>query len=68
MQGQEWVSIVDYPILEEIPTVRKNNEDIARNLEEPVIIRINPRENLIDPYYGLSLACGGLEGLTSLLE
>ena len=49
-----------------IPTVRRESENIAK-YHKGSLIRINPREFVVDSSYGFSIPLGALKGLKSII-
>lgn len=50
-----------------VPTVRLEGQSIAKNYKSAKLIRINPREEQIDPSLGYGLSLGGYDGVKAVL-
>ena len=50
-----------------VPTIRNFGENFVKRSKKATLIRINPRDNYISEYIGISLKCGALDGLKQIL-
>ena len=50
-----------------VPTIRNFGEKFVKRSKKATLIRINPRDNYISQYIGISLKCGALDGLRQIL-
>ena len=50
-----------------VPTIRNFGEKFVKRSKKATLIRINPRDNYISEYIGISLKCGALDGLRQIL-
>ena len=50
-----------------VPTIRNFGEKFVKRSKKATLIRINPRDNYISQYFGISLKCGALDGLRQIL-
>jgi len=50
-----------------VPTIRNFGEKFVKRSKKATLIRINPRDNYISEYIGISLKCSALDGLRQIL-
>ncbi len=50
-----------------VPTIRKHGEALVKRFKNATLIRINPVDNYVSQYIGISLKCGALDGLRQIL-
>ena len=50
-----------------VPTIRKHGEALVKRFKNATIIRINPKDNILNSQLGISLKLGGLEALNQIL-
>lgn len=66
-RSKQSLAIIELGAGTAIPTIRNLGERIAKTYPFAKLIRINPRESEVDEKYGISVACGAVEGLKRVL-
>ncbi|WP_434581562.1 NAD-dependent deacetylase [Sulfurimonas sp. NW15] len=64
---QEKIVIIEIGAGIAIPTIRNHGEMLAKKYKNATLIRINPRDDYLNPYLGYSIKEGGLDGIKKII-